>query len=309
MGSDSLVDKIAELHRSQGLNNINYFPYPENSLSDNYDIKTIKDNEFDALLGSSELDGVWITLSLSNINYLDKLKVIFQNASVPVRYVPDVSALRIINNSVANIEGIPVISLTDSPMYGFNLVLKWLEDKMLSLAILIISSPLLILTAIAVKLSSPGPVIYRQERVGWSGEVFNMYKFRSMPVDSEKGGVEWGARSKQPTKIGAFLRKTSIDEFPQFINVLKGDMSIVGPRPERAVFIDKFKKEIPGYMQKHLVKAGITGWAQINGWRGDTDLHKRIEYDLFYIENWSLWFDLKIIVMTIYKGFINRNAY
>jgi len=137
-----------------------------------------------------------------------------------------------------------------------------------------------------------------------------MLKFRSMPVDVEKNGVQWGgARNKAATPFGAFLRKTSLDELPQFINVLKGDMSIVGPRPERPMFVEKFKDEIPDYMKKHLVKAGITGWAQINGWRGDTDLAKRIEYDLYYIEHWSLWFDLRIILLTVFKGFINRNAY
>ena len=137
-----------------------------------------------------------------------------------------------------------------------------------------------------------------------------MLKFRSMPVDTEENGVQWGgAKNKSTTRFGSFIRKTSLDELPQFINVLKGNMSIVGPRPERDIFVEQFRKEIPRYMQKHLVKAGITGWAQINGWRGDTDLKNRIQFDLFYIDNWSLWFDLKIIVLTIFKGLINKNEY
>ncbi|TXL00753.1 hypothetical protein BMR02_05040 [Methylococcaceae bacterium HT1] len=165
--------------------------------------------------------------------------------------------------------------------------------------------------ALAVKLSSPGPVFYRQERVIWNGKGFNMLKFRSMPMGTDKrtGGPIWGgAAKKQTTRIGHFLRSTSLDELPQFINVLKGDMSIVGPRPERTVFVEQFKYEIDSYMQKHLVPAGITGWAQINGWRGDTCLKTRIDYDLFYIENWSLWFNLKIIFLTLFKDFKHKET-
>jgi putative colanic acid biosynthesis UDP-glucose lipid carrier transferase len=165
--------------------------------------------------------------------------------------------------------------------------------------------------AIAIKLTSKGPVFYRQKRVGWNGKEFEMLKFRSMPENAESSsGPVWATENEnRATRVGTFLRKTSLDEFPQFINVLKGDMSIVGPRPERQCFVDQFKNEIPGYMQKHLVKAGITGWAQVNGWRGNTSLEKRIEYDLYYIENWSLAFDLKIIFLTILHGFVNKNAY
>ncbi|HEC05861.1 MAG TPA: exopolysaccharide biosynthesis polyprenyl glycosylphosphotransferase, partial [Thiolapillus brandeum] len=171
-------------------------------------------------------------------------------------------------------------------------------------------SPLMIVLAIGVKVSSPGPVFYRQERVGRNGKPFEMLKFRSMPIDTEKNGVQWGgSKDKANTAFGAFIRKVSLDELPQFFNVLIGDMSIVGPRPERTIFVEKFKDEIPDYMKKHMVKAGITGWAQINGWRGDTDLAKRIECDLYYIENWSLWFDLKIIFLTLFKGFVHKNAY
>jgi len=202
------------------------------------------------------------------------------------------------------------MNLSVTPMDGTNRVVKAIEDRLLALILLLAVSPLMVIIAMAVKASSPGPVFYRQERVGWNGERFDMLKFRSMRVETERDGVAWGgARDKPVTSVGAFLRRTSLDELPQFINVLKGEMSIVGPRPERPVFVEQFKEEIPDYMKKHLVKAGITGWAQVNGLRGDTDIARRIEYDLYYIENWSLSFDLKIIILTVFRGFVHRHAY
>jgi putative colanic acid biosynthesis UDP-glucose lipid carrier transferase len=184
------------------------------------------------------------------------------------------------------------------------------EDFVISLVLVVLLSPLYLFLAVMVKLSSPGPVIYRQKRVGWNGEHFDILKFRSMPVNTEKEGVVWGnSAQKTENRFCRWMRKTSLDELPQFFNVLRGDMSIVGPRPERPEFVEKFKDEIPGYMKKHLVKAGITGWAQIHGWRGDTDLKARIEHDLFYIDNWSLMLDLKIIFYTPWRGLINKNAY
>jgi putative colanic acid biosynthesis UDP-glucose lipid carrier transferase len=165
--------------------------------------------------------------------------------------------------------------------------------------------------AIGVKLSSRGPVFYRQERVTWNGERFHILKFRSMPVDAEaRSGPVWSTCGEhRATPFGAFLRRTSLDELPQFFNTLRGEMSIVGPRPERPEFVARFKREVPGYMQKHLVKAGITGWAQVNDLRGDSDLHERIRYDLYYIENWSLWFDLRIMALTFVHLFRTRNAH
>ncbi|MBI5827778.1 MAG: exopolysaccharide biosynthesis polyprenyl glycosylphosphotransferase, partial [Deltaproteobacteria bacterium] len=161
------------------------------------------------------------------------------------------------------------------------------------------------------KLTSPGPVLYRQERMGIGGDTFEMLKFRSMGTDAEKeSGAVWACKDDpRRTALGSFLRRTSLDELPQLFNVLKGDMSIVGPRPERPVFIQGFRKDIPRYMLRHTMKAGITGWAQVNGWRGDTDINKRIEHDLYYIENWSLMLDMKILLLTIWKGLVNRNAY
>ena len=225
---------------------------------------------------------------------------------ITVKFVPYTLGSNLINQRMDDFDGTPVMTLRASPLSGYAWIWKALEDRMIAAAILLLISPVLLLVACGVRLSSPGPILYRQLRVGRDGEEFEMLKFRSMPVNVERGNVQWGgAGSKTNTWFGRFIRQVSLDELPQFINVLKGDMSIVGPRPERTVFVDKFRQEIPGYMHKHLVKAGITGWAQINGWRGDTDLTKRIEYDLYYINHWSLLFDLKIIFLTIFKGFMH----
>ena len=263
-----------------------------------------------AFVASRRLDQVWIAMPFKDEDEVKSLLHELRHSTVDIRYVPDLFGFRMMNHSLSEVAGLPVMDFSVSPMDGTNRLIKALEDRLLALLILVLISPLIVFIAIGVKFSSPGPVFYRQERVGWNGKTFMMLKFRSMPVNAECDGVQWGnAKNKQVTPFGAFLRKSSLDELPQFINVLKGDMSIVGPRPERPIFVEKFKDEIPDYMKKHLVKAGITGWAQVNGWRGDTDLAKRIEHDLYYIENWSFWFDLRIILLTVYKGFINKNAY
>jgi undecaprenyl-phosphate glucose phosphotransferase len=257
------------------------------------------------------VDEVWLALPLRAETRVREILHALRHSTATVRFVPDIFGLRLLNHSMVEVAGLPVLNLSESPMHGVNRVVKFLEDKIIASGILLLASPLLLFLAVGVKISSPGPVFYRQKRVSWNGKPFEMLKFRSMPVDCEaKSGAVWASKDVcRATKFGAFLRKTSLDELPQFIDVLKGNMSIVGPRPERPIFVDKFKDEIPGYMQKHMVKAGITGWAQVNGWRGDTNLTKRIEYDLYYIENWSLWFDIKIIIRTLFTGFIHRNAY
>jgi putative colanic acid biosynthesis UDP-glucose lipid carrier transferase len=256
-------------------------------------------------------DELWIAIPLDATEVLEKILHNLRHSTITIRYIPNVLNYRLMNHSVSEIAGLPVVNLTETPLYGINQVLKLLEDRIIAFFILVLCSPLLLLISIAIKIGSPGPIIYRQERVSWNGKRFMMLKFRTMPVDVENAsGPVWSkAGENRATRLGSLLRKTSLDELPQFINVLKGDMSIVGPRPERPFFVEQFKDKIPSYMQKHIVKAGITGWAQINGWRGDTDLAKRIEYDLYYIENWSLWFDIKIILATIIKGFIHKNAY
>lgn len=260
--------------------------------------------------GLSGYDELWLLLPLSQAHYIEQILQYLNQCTVNVRWLPDDSAMLSVWQSPKDLLGMTALDLRVSPMSEpANLLLKALEDKIISGLILLLISPIMLLLAIGVKLSSTGPVFYRQQRVGLNGELFDMLKFRSMPVDVEKDGVQWGsAASKTNTWFGAFIRKTSLDELPQFINVLKGDMSIVGPRPERPMFVEQFKDEIPGYMQKHMVKAGITGWAQIHGWRGDTCLKTRIEFDLWYIEHWSLWLDIKIIIMTIFKGFVHSNA-
>ncbi|MEO9656060.1 undecaprenyl-phosphate glucose phosphotransferase [Marinomonas sp.] len=267
-------------------------------------------DDIDKIVNQLDTDQVWIALPLSEVKRMEKVQSTLATSAVTIRMVPDIFGFQLLNHSLTEVAGLPVINLSTSHMLeGKNRFLKELEDKLLATMILLGISPILLLLAIGVRISSPGPIFYRQERVSWNGRTFNMLKFRSMAVDSERNGVQWGgAKTMSVTKFGAFIRKTSLDELPQFLNVLKGDMSIVGPRPERTIFVEQFKKEIPGYMQKHTVKAGITGWAQVNGWRGDTDLQKRIEHDLYYIENWSLWLDIKIIILTFWKGFINKNA-
>jgi putative colanic acid biosynthesis UDP-glucose lipid carrier transferase len=213
--------------------------------------------------------------------------------------------------SLNTVAGIPTLDFSVSPLHGVNRYIKEVMDRLFALILLVFISPLLLLIAVGVKLSSKGPVFYRQERVGWNNRSFTMMKFRSMPVDAEaKTGAVWSKPGEQrATRFGGFLRKTSLDELPQLINVLKGDMSLVGPRPERPDFVEVFKDQVPNYMKKHMVKAGITGWAQVNGWRGDTDLNRRIEHDLYYIQHWSVWFDMEIALRTVLTGFINKNAY
>ncbi|GAB1266018.1 hypothetical protein NBRC116492_28280 [Aurantivibrio infirmus] len=266
-------------------------------------IKDIKTNK-----AIQNAEQIWIAMPLDS----EKIKFIMSTldtVTADIRLVPNWYDFPLLNHSVTVINGLPILNVSMSPMDGFSRVAKSIEDKVLSALILLLIMPILIIVAIGVKISSKGPVFYKQERVGWNGHPFFMYKFRSMPVNVESKNIEWGnASSKATTSFGKFIRKTSLDELPQFWNVLKGDMSIVGPRPERPQFVANFKHEVNGYMKKHKVKAGITGWAQINGWRGDTDLSSRIEHDLWYIDNWSLFLDIKIIALTVTKGFLDKNA-
>lgn len=258
-----------------------------------------------------KIDEIWIALPLRAEDRVKELLHELRHHTVCIRFTLDIFGLGLLNHSVTSLAGIPTLTINSSPMVGVNRMIKAIEDRILSAIILLLISPLLFMIAVAVKFSSPGPILYRQKRVSWNGKEFEMLKFRTMPVNAESAtGPVWARKDEnRATKVGQFLRRTSLDELPQFINVLKGDMSIVGPRPERPVFVEQFKEQIPRYMQKHLVKAGITGWAQVNGWRGNTSLQKRIEYDLFYIENWSFWFDMKIIFLTFFSGLVHKNAY
>ncbi len=254
-------------------------------------------------------DAVIIGYEESKQENLNKLLSIFNKTFIRIFIVPDVENV-FIGYTIEEFHGVPMMTVNSSHITMINAVLKRVIDITGSLVGMILLSPLFLIVGILVKTTSRGPMLYSQERMTLEGEVFRMYKFRSMKTDAESKGAQWASRGDdRRTPIGVFLRRTSIDEFPQLWNVFKGDMSIVGPRPERPVFIEKFKDEIPSYMLRHRMKAGLTGWAQVNGWRGDTSLEKRIEFDLYYIRNWSLFMDLKIVLLTIVKGFINENAY
>jgi putative colanic acid biosynthesis UDP-glucose lipid carrier transferase len=228
--------------------------------------------------------------------------------------IPDVFTFNILQARTEEVNGVPVVPLFETPISGMNMVLKRLEDIILSISILVFISPVLVCISAVVKLTSPGPVIFRQLRYGIGGKPINVWKFRSMKV-MENGGevVQATKEDSRVTPVGKFLRRTSLDELPQFINVLMGEMSIVGPRPHAVSHNEQYRKLIDGYMLRHKVKPGITGWAQINGWRGETDelekMQKRVEYDLEYIRNWSVWFDIKIVFLTIFKGFVSKTAY
>jgi len=257
------------------------------------------------------IDQVWIALPHSEEKVIREVIDSLESTATAIRYVPDIFEYQLMHHSLSEVAGMPVVNISHTSIDGTNKMLKACEDYVLGTLLLLCAAPVMLLIAIGVKLSSRGPVLYRQKRVGWSGKAFTMLKFRTMPVDIEKhSGPVWASQDEaRATSFGSFLRKTSLDELPQLFNVLRGEMSLVGPRPERPVFVEKYKDEIPLYMKKHLVKAGVTGWAQVHGWRGNTCLHTRIEHDLYYIENWSLWLDIKIIVMTVFKGLVHKNAY
>ena len=258
-----------------------------------------------------DLDQVWIALPLRAEERIRQLVTELRAFSVQVRYVPDIFGFQLLRHSFSEVAGMPVIGLTDTPMEGVQRVFKAVEDYTLGGIALLLLAPLLLVLTVGVKLSSPGPVLYRQQRVTWNGRHFTMLKFRSMQVGAEhSSGPVWAQQGDaRTTRFGAWLRRYSLDELPQLFNVMLGDMSLVGPRPERPEFVARFRQEIPGYMQKHMVKAGITGWAQVNDLRGSSDLSKRIQYDLYYIDKWSLWFDLRILALTVWHVFKSRNAH
>jgi len=261
------------------------------------------------------IDEVWIALPLRDEARVRKVIAQLQGSTVSIRFVPDLFSLRLLNSAMSEVAGMPVFDICMTPMDGVNTVLKLLEDRVLATVILVLVSPLMLLIAMVIKLSSPGPVLFKQRRHGWGGVTIEIYKFRSMIEHAEPDGQVTQATPDDPriTRIGHFLRRTSLDELPQFINVLQGRMSIVGPRPHALEHNEHYKEFIDSYMLRHKVQPGITGWAQVNGWRGETrtleQMEKRVEFDLFYIENWSLWFDLRIIALTLFKGFGGNNAY
>lgn len=261
------------------------------------------------ILKHTKIDQLVIALPLEDHHILPAVMHMLKDSVVDVKIVPDLYQFVSVGGSLEEFEGLPVISVQSCPLDGPSLMLKRVLDVVISAGGLVMVSPLLLLIAILVKLTSRGPIFYTQERVSYDGSKFNIIKFRTMRTDAEATGPQWSQRAdNRVTPLGKFLRISSMDELPQLWNVLRGDMSIVGPRPERPVFIEEFRQRVPRYMLRHKVPAGITGWAQIHGWRGDTSIDKRIEYDLYYIENWSLMLDVKILFLTIIRGFVNRSA-
>ena len=264
------------------------------------------------ILPANELDEIAITLGLSEYSKLEHIVAECEKSGVHTKFIPDYNNIIPTKPYTEDLLGLPVINIRHVPLTNtFNAMIKRIVDIGGSVFAIILFSPVMLITAIAIKLTSPGPLIYKQERVGLHNKKFYMYKFRSMKVQTESEERKGWTVKNDPrvTRIGAFMRKTSLDELPQLWNILVGDMSIVGPRPERPQFVEKFKEEIPRYMIKHQVRPGLTGWAQVNGYRGDTSIRRRIECDLYYIENWSMVLDIKIMFMTVFKGFVNENAY
>ena len=267
-------------------------------------------DELDRILAEHPVDQVILALPSEDTALLKTLMEKLALRTVDVKIVPDLFQYVTLYGGLEEFGGLPIVSLQGGPLEGWNLVAKRVFDILFSAMALLLASPILLGVAVAVKLTSRGPILYRQERMGMDGAVFPILKFRTMRTDAESEGAQMAtAGDARRTPVGAFLRRTSLDELPQLFNVLRGDMSLVGPRPERPVFIEEFKRQIPKYHLRHKVKAGITGWAQINGLRGQTSIQKRIEYDLYYIENWSLLLDLKILARTAMGGFLSRNAY
>ncbi len=264
------------------------------------------------ILPENKLDEIAITLALKDYDHLEYIVDLCEKSGVHTKFIPDYNSLVPSHPYTEDLMGLPVINIRYVPLTN---TLNWVSKRAVDIAGaflgILISSPVMLLAALAVRLTSRGPVIFKQERVGLHNKTFKMYKFRTMEVQKPTSEQKaWTVKGDpRVTKVGKFLRCTSLDELPQLFNILMGEMSLVGPRPERPLFVEKFKEEIPRYMIKHQVRPGLTGGAQVNGYRGDPSIRKRIEYDLFYIENWTMSMDFKIMFLTLFKGFVNKNAY
>ena len=269
-----------------------------------------KSLEVNHIIETQQVDKLFICLESDSSQKLEQVLACLQESTVDVTVVPELFRHMNLNAGVDEFDGLPVIRLTESPIYGWNSVIKRSMDLVVSGLGVVITFPLMLLIALLIKLESSGSILYAQDRMGLDGRKFKLLKFRSMREDAEQQtGPVWAKRNdSRRTRVGTFLRKTSMDELPQLFNVLKGEMSMVGPRPERPVFIQEFKKTIPKYAHRMKMKAGMTGWAQIHGWRGDTCLERRVEHDLYYINNWSPGLDVEIMATTVWKGLIHNNA-
>ena len=269
-------------------------------------------NDLCDVILTNQVDKAIITISPRHSMLLESIIDICERYGVKADIVPDYYRYFPAKHYIDMIDDIPIIDVRYVPLdSSFKKVIKRISDILFAIAGIIILSPVLFLTAVIIKLSSPGPIIFKQERLGLNRKKFVMYKFRSMKIpDDGDEKHQWTVRDDpRTTKFGSFIRKTSIDELPQLFNILKGDMSLIGPRPERPYFVEKFREEVPEYMIKHHVRPGMSGWAQVHGWRGNTSIKKRIEFDIYYVENWTLILDIKIFAMTLIKGLVNKNAY
>lgn len=268
-------------------------------------------HDVNAIMHREHIDQLIIALPLRHYDVLEEVLAQVENEPTEVTLVPDLSRYMSLRCGIEDLAGIPALTLQGSPLYGWSAVLKRGFDLTVSLVVLLLFSPLLAVIALLIKLTAPGPVLYRQQRMGLDCRPFTLLKFRSMQVEAEPPGVARWSTKDDPrrTWIGGWLRRTSLDELPQLVNVLLGEMSLVGPRPERPEFIEEFRKRIPRYMLRHKIQAGMTGWAQIHGYRGDTSIEERLRYDLEYIQRWSLLFDVKILLLTVVSGFFHENAY
>lgn len=267
--------------------------------------------DIDRILGERKIDIFFVALSINEYNSFERLIKDIQGYLSEVKVVPASYEFLGLRGGMDALGKLPLMSLQDSPLYGWDSFFKRMFDLLLGTMIVIVLSPIMLIVSLLIKLTSKGSILYRQERMGMDGGSFQMLKFRTMRMDAEKEtGPVWTKESDpRRTKIGAFLRKISLDELPQLYNVLKGEMSLVGPRPERPDFVEEFKQLIPLYMLRHKTKAGMTGWAQVNGWRGNTSLKKRIEHDLYYIQHWTIGFDMRILLMTLWRGLFSKSAY
>ncbi|MCY2943450.1 MAG: undecaprenyl-phosphate glucose phosphotransferase [Planctomycetota bacterium] len=263
------------------------------------------------LVKEKQIEQVFIALPLRRFAEVRQVFDLLSDTLVEVHLIPDLPGLSGLSIQTTSLHGMTVLGLRESPHHGINVLTKRVMDFAIASVVIVLFSPFLALIALLVKVTSKGPIFYWQDRCGLNGKVFAMYKFRSMRMDAENSsGAVWAQKEdSRKTWFGSFMRRTSLDELPQLFNVIKGDMSLVGPRPERPVFIKKFSRSIPNYMIRHSVKVGITGWAQVNGWRGNTSLRKRLQYDLYYITHWTPWLDLRILFLTAFRGFIHKNAY
>jgi len=315
IGTPPQIDQLKQkllTYRQFGLSIVGiYLTEPAASRITPVPAECIKDTEeLRSLVKSGTIDQVFVTLPLEQAGKLAEIQQWLDDEPIALHFIPDLGDLAKLRGRMEEFDGLPIISLQSSPLHGWNSCLKRAMDLSVGGVALVLFSPLMILVAVLIKLTSPGPILYRQERMGLDGKRFRILKFRTMIKNAEQTtGPVWAtANDPRVTRLGRILRATSLDELPQLINVLRGEMSLVGPRPERPVLIDYFRKSIPGYMLRHKVKAGMTGWAQVNGWRGNTSLESRIQHDLDYIGNWSIRRDLKILALTLLGGFRNRGS-